>query len=591
MQYKFDAGKITSKFEESEKLEISISRDEFQVAGTVGLSIKQLGSKSSFKEGFDKTPVISFKEGQDKFIFKPGQILKTNPSKKIQIEMTLVNPDADMGTATASKKPVVVTIVPAKKSSTPKPAPTPAPTPTTPKPAPTTPTTPTTPKPSPTPTPTPKPTPTPAPIPGTPSSPTAADIARLEKLIGQTQTSLNTMQTGLSQVSAGIQNIQVLEKHSQDLEQVQIQESDEMSDEIREIQATVNQLVQMVAGAMSGGVVTPQPTPMPMPTSPMPTSPMPTSPMPAPHTSTPAPHTSTPAPTSKPTCGEYTIYIPKVEYEHPITLTICKRELDHALSLSRVTQKVVDGVTRLTFPPDVPPPPAPGSSTTTPPVSSTPTPTTPATGSPTAPPGTKQPSIPSYYGQIHIPGKPDPQWAYIPNVPITGTLTTCPAPMMPEAVFDPYTNNVVQACVLRSTSTTPTTPTPAPTTTSWKPVTKYLNDWSGNVEYRFRNGNLELRGDATAPTASTKAKANPNATAPVFWIIDPEIMPMLPSVMKVADGGGTYSGVGIWWTVFSPAKDGIAQETATGANGLVVSAVANSIALAPVSFTGVVLPI
>jgi hypothetical protein len=56
------------------------------------------------------------------------------------------------------------------------------------------------------------------------------------------------------------------------------------------------------------------------------------------------------------------------------------------LSLSRVTQKVVDGVTRLTFPPDVPPPPAPGSSTTTPPVPSTPTPTTPATGSPTAPP-------------------------------------------------------------------------------------------------------------------------------------------------------------------------------------------------------------
>src|SRR4028119_383181 len=111
-----------------------------------------------------------------------------------------------------------------------------------------------------------------------------------------------------------------------------------MSDEIREIQATVNQLVQMVAGGMSGGVVTPQPTPMPMPTSPMPTSPMP-----APHTSTPAPHTSTPAPTSKPTCGEYTIYIPKVEYEHPITLTICKRELDHALSLSRVTQKVEQG--------------------------------------------------------------------------------------------------------------------------------------------------------------------------------------------------------------------------------------------------------
>jgi hypothetical protein len=163
--------------------------------------------------------------------------------------------------------------------------------------------------------------------------------------------------------------------------------------------------------------------------------------------------------------------------------------------------------------------------------------------------------------------------------------------MMPEAVFDPYTNNVVQACVLRSTSTTPTTPTPVPTTTSWKPVTKYLNDWSGNVEYRFRNANLELRGDATAPTASTKAKANPNATAPVFWIMDPEIMPMLPSVMKVADGGGTYSGVGIWWTVFSPAKDGMPQETATGANGLVVSAVANSIALAPVSFTGVVLPI
>jgi hypothetical protein len=56
--------------------------------------------------------------------------------------------------------------------------------------------------------------------------------------------------------------------------------------------------------------------------------------------------------------------------------------------------------------------------------------------------------------------------------------------MMPEAVFDPYTNNVVQACVLRSSSSTPTTPTPAPTTTSWKPVTKYLNDWSGNVEYR-----------------------------------------------------------------------------------------------------------
>jgi hypothetical protein len=162
--------------------------------------------------------------------------------------------------------------------------------------------------------------------------------------------------------------------------------------------------------------------------------------------------------------------------------------------------------------------------------------------------------------------------------------------MMPEAVFDPYTNNVVQACVLRSVSSTPTTPTPAPTS-SWKPVTKYLNDWSGNVEYRFRNGNLELRGDATAPTVSTKAKANPNATAPVFWIMDPEIMPMLPSVMKVADGGGTYSGVGIWWTVFSPAKDGIAQETATGANGLVVSAHANSIAIAPVSFTGVVLPI
>jgi hypothetical protein len=261
MQYKFDAGKITSKFEESEKLEISISRDEFQVAGTVGLSIRQLGSKSSFKEGFDKTPVISFKEGEDKFSFKPGQILKTNPSKKIQIEMTLVNPDADMGTATASKKPVVVTIVPAKKSSTPKPTPkpsptpTPVPTPTTPKPAPTTPTTPTTPKPSPTPTPTPKPTPTPAPIPGTPSSPTAADIARLEKLIGQTQTSLNTMQTGLSQVSAGIQNIQVLEKHSQDLEQVQIQEGDEMSDEIKEIRADVNQLIQMFQ-TMAGGVVT-----------------------------------------------------------------------------------------------------------------------------------------------------------------------------------------------------------------------------------------------------------------------------------------------------------------------------------------------
>jgi len=67
MQYKFDVGKITSKFEESEELEIPISRDEFQVAGTIGLSIKQLGSKSSFKEGFNKTPVISFKEGQDKF--------------------------------------------------------------------------------------------------------------------------------------------------------------------------------------------------------------------------------------------------------------------------------------------------------------------------------------------------------------------------------------------------------------------------------------------------------------------------------------------------------------------------------------------
>jgi len=579
MQYKFDAGKITSKFEESEKLEISISRDEFQVAGTVGLSIKQLGSKSSFKEGFDKTPVISFKEGQDKFSFKPGQILKTNPSKKIQIEMTLVNPDADMGTATASKKPVVVTIVPAKKSSTPKPTPKPSPTPT---PAPTTPTPP---KPSPTPTPTPKPTPTPAPIPGTSSSPTAADIARLEKLIGQTQTSLNTMQTGLSQVSAGIQNIQVLEKHSQDLEQIQIQEGDEMSDEIKEIRADVNQLIQMFQ-TMAGGVVTPQPTPMPMPSSPMPTSPMP-----APHTSTPAPHTSTPAPTSKPTCGEYTIYIPKVEYEHPITLTICKRELDHALSLSRVTQKVEQGVTRLTFPPDVPPPPAPGNSTTTPPVSSTPTPTTPATGSPTAPPGTKQPSIPSYYGQIHIPGKPDPQWAYIPNVPITGTLTTCPAPMMPEAVFDPYSNNVVQACVLRSSSSTPTIPTPAPTTTSWKPVTKYLNDWSGNVEYRFRNGDLELRGEATAPTASTKAKADPNSTAPMFWIMDAEITPMIPSVMKVSDGGGSYSGVGLWQTVFSPAKDGVPQQTASGANGLVVSAHANSLAIAPVSVTGVSLPI
>jgi hypothetical protein len=165
--------------------------------------------------------------------------------------------------------------------------------------------------------------------------------------------------------------------------------------------------------------------------------------------------------------------------------------------------------------------------------------------------------------------------------------------MMPEAVFDPYSNNVVQACVLRSTTTTPTTPgTPTtPSSTPWKPVTSYLNDWSGNVEYRFRNGNLELRGEATAPSTSTKAKANPNATAPIVWIMDAEIMPMIPSTMKVSDGGGSYSGVGLWQTFFSPAKDGIPQETATGANGLVVGAQAASIAIAPVSFTGVVLPI
>jgi hypothetical protein len=77
----------------------------------------------------------------------------------------------------------------------------------------------------------------------------------------------------------------------------------------------------------------------------------------------------------------------------------------------------------------------------------------------------------------------------------------------------------------------------------------------------------------------------------MFWIMDAEITPMIPSVMKVSDGGGSYSGVGLWQTVFSPAKDGIPQQTASGANGLVVSAHANSLAIAPVSVTGVSLPI
>lgn len=621
MQYKFDATSITSRFDESQKLEIAISRDESQVEGSVELSIKQPSSKAGFKEGFNRTPKFNFKPGQEQVIFKPGQILKVNPSKKIKLEMTLQNPDADIGTATVSSKKLTLTLVPASKKAATKPSPTSV------KPTPTT-TTGSTPIPTPlpvgsSPSPSVKPSPkpqSPVPVPSTPAPsapvPTAADIARLEKMIAQTQGSLNTMQgtlkTSLGDVQSGIKNIQVLEKQQINLEQDQqkmmIEDNTEVNSGMDQLNATMNQLLQMMAqqqagvqqpthqaggprvagntgitggmhiNAGAGAQAATQPHTQPQ------------------HVNTPLPigtqvvmpgSTGAIAPTTKPqyVCGQFTTYIPVVEYEQPTDMKICKREFDHLCSLNNVTAKVENGITRLTFPPGVPQPPAPGTVGTLP--TSTTTPTVPS-NNPTAPPGTKQPSIPSYYGQIHIPGKPDPQWAYIPNKPITGTLMTCPAPMQPEAVFDPITNEVVQACVLRSTATSTT---PNPTSSAWKPVTKYLNDWSGDVQYRFRNGDLELRGQATAPTASTKAKANPNATAPIFWIMDAEITPMIPSVMKVADGGGSYSGVGLWWTVFSPAKDGVAQESATGANGLVVSAAAASIALAPISFTGVELAI
>ena len=75
MQYKFDATSVTSKFDESQDLEIAISRNESQVAGSVGLSFKQISSKAGFKDGFHQTPVITFKAGEAKVIFKPGQIL------------------------------------------------------------------------------------------------------------------------------------------------------------------------------------------------------------------------------------------------------------------------------------------------------------------------------------------------------------------------------------------------------------------------------------------------------------------------------------------------------------------------------------
>jgi hypothetical protein len=59
--------------------------------------------------------------------------------------------------------------------------------------------------------------------------------------------------------------------------------------------------------------------------------------------------------------------------------------------------------------------------------------------------------------------------------------------------------------------------------------------------------------------------------------MDAEIMPMLPSVMKVQMGVVATPESEFGGQSFSPAKDGIAQETATGANGLVVSAHANSL--------------
>ena len=183
--------------------------------------------------------------------------------------------------------------------------------------------------------------------------------------------------------------------------------------------------------------------------------------------------------------------------------------------------------------------PAPSTSTPSP----NPLPSTPTPSIPPAPPTLSCPTGMSQ-GMAYINGAWKSACIPIEHVAVQPPAGGCPVGTVPSVVW--IDGKMQAACVLEKPGTI--------TSVGWNKV-NYKNGWKDNteegygpVEWRLKDGRLEIRGSALPSIAHT-ARAGANDSTVIFTL--PKTAVTLPYTMK-ADGNGTYTGQGDFEFIFKP---------------------------------------